>query len=129
MAQASLSRCGWDFEVERGPDWLFVRPRRLGATAADAMDFAEQVWALLEQHLTHRLVLELGDIELLDSHLVGQLIWLYKRIHTHDGMMRVCELSETNEDVLRTCRLEGHFPQYRNREDAVMGHSHPRQPR
>jgi anti-anti-sigma factor len=129
MAQASLAHCGWDFEVERGPDWLFVRPRLQSSSAADSRDFAEQVWALLEQHLTHRLVLELGGVELIDSSLVGQLVRLYKRIHSHEGMMRVCELSPTNESVLRACRLDGHFPQYRNREDAVMGNSQPRHPR
>jgi len=128
MAQASLAR-GWDFDVQRGPDWLFVRPRCLGSSALDARPFAEQVWMLLEQHFAHRLVLEMGDVDHLDSHLVGQLLLLYKRIHTHDGMMRICGLSAPNDDVLRTCRLEGHFPSFRNRADAVMGHCYPRQPR
>jgi anti-anti-sigma regulatory factor len=128
MAQASLANGRWIFDVERGPDWLFVRPRRHGL-AADAAGFAEQVWALLEQHLTHRLVLELGEVGQLDSRLVGQLSWLYKRIHAHEGIMRVCELSASNEEVLRASRLEGHFPRYRNREDAVLCHAHPKQPR
>jgi anti-anti-sigma factor len=110
---------------------LFVRPRRLEARGGETSTFAEQVWTLLEQHLTHRLVLELGEVELLDSHLLGQLDWLYKQIHAHDGMMRVCELSPNNAEVLRTCALDGQFPEYRNREDAVMGHAlvHPRHPR
>jgi anti-anti-sigma factor len=127
MAQAVLAN-GWNFEVERGPDWLFVRPRRQGS-ALDALPFAEQVWSLLEQQFTHRLVLEMGDVDRLDSHLVGQLIWLYKRIHTHDGIMRICELSAANEDVLHACRLDNHFPCYQNRENAVMGCALPRQPR
>lgn len=127
MAQLSLARA-WHFDVERGPDWLFVRPRPAGA-GNDQPAFAEQVWSLLEQHFTHRLVLELGGIDFLDSHLVGQLVWLHKRVHTHDGLMRICELSEHSEDVLHACRLDSHFPVYRNREDAVMGHAHPRHPR
>jgi anti-anti-sigma factor len=129
MAQASVTASNWDFEVERGPDWLFVRPRRLRASSDESPPFAEQVWALLEQHFTHRLVLELGEIKYLDSYLVGQLVWLYKRIHTHDGIMRLCELSAANEEVLHACRLDGHFPQYRTREEAVMCQSQPRQPR
>ena len=128
MAQASVLGSGWDFEVERGPDWLFVKPRRAEPSAAVAVPFAEQVWSLLEQQFTHRLVLQLSDIERLDSQLVGQLIWLYKRIHTHDGLMRVCELSDSNEAVLHACRVDTRFPSYRTREDAVMG-NRPRQPR
>jgi anti-anti-sigma factor len=91
--------------------------------------FAEQVWSLLEQQFTHRLVLEMGEVDRLDSELIGQLVWLYKRIHTHDGMMRICGLSPLAQEVLETCRLGGHFPHYDSREDAVMGHAQPRQPR
>lgn len=128
MAQASVVGGGWDFEVERGPDWLFVRPRRVDAAGGENIPFAEQVWSLLEQQFTHRLVLEMGDVAFLDSELIGQLVWLYKRIHTHDGLMRVCELSDHNEETLSSCRLDGRLPSYPTREDAVMGHS-PKQPR
>lgn len=129
MAQAGLVRSDWDFEVERGPDWLFVRPHRVSTSAGGAPAFEEAVWALLEQHFSHRLVLEMGDMDALDSHLVGQLLRLYKRVHSHGGMMRVCELSESSEEVLHACCLDSQFPRYRNREEAVMGQSHPRQPR
>src|SRR5262245_34919438 len=98
MTQVTLAR-GWDLEVERGPDWLFVRPQCSGS-AADAPPLADEVWALLEKSLTHRLVLELDDIDLLTSHLIGQLMWLRKRIHSHDGIMRLCGLSAYNAAVL-----------------------------
>jgi anti-sigma B factor antagonist len=127
MAQASLLRHGWNFEVERGPDWLFVRPHKLKSRAPNEPPFAEQVWALLEQHLTHRLVLEMRDVDEVDAELADQFVWLYKRIHTHDGIMRVCELSPGCEEVLHACASEGHFGHYCNREEAVMGQ--PRQPR
>ena len=136
MAQATIVGSGWDFEVERGPDWLFVRPRRLfgGSESVSAGDggaasFAEQIWTLLEQQFTHRLVLELGEIDRLDSELVGELESLHKRIHAHDGLMRVCGLTAAHDDVLHAGRLSGHFPRYETREAAVMGHARPRQPR
>jgi len=121
MAQASVVGSGWDFEVERGPDWLFVRPRRVEPTLGDSSTFAEQVWSLLEQQFTHRLVLEMTDVTYLDSQLIGQLVWLYKRLHAHDGLMRICGLSESNQHVLNICRLDGRLPSFRSREDAVMG--------
>jgi anti-anti-sigma regulatory factor len=128
MAQASVLRGDWDFEVERGPDWLFVQPRRLGAPG-NGLKFAEQVWSLLEQHFTHRVVLELDHLDELNSHLIGQLLLLKKRIVSADGMLRLSGLSDCNEDVLSACGLESCFPRYRNREDAVMGHALPKQPR
>jgi anti-anti-sigma regulatory factor len=127
MAQATIARSGWDFEVERGPDWLFVRPRKIGD--GSAASFAEQVGALLDQQFTHRLVLELGDVGQFTSELADQLIGLHKRIQLQDGLMRVCELTEVQEDVLHARCSESHFSRYRTREDAVMGHARPRQPR
>ena len=128
MVQVLCAR-GWDLQIERGPDWLFVRPHRPAGNALETPDLAEQVWTLLEQNFTHRLVLELDDIGHLNSHLVGQLVWLYKRIRTHDGTLRICGLSSRNEEVLRLCRLDGRFPLFETREDAVMGYSRPAQPR
>jgi anti-anti-sigma factor len=128
MAQASLVSSGWEFEVDRGPDWLFVRPRRMPGESS-ASNFAEQVWSLLEQHFSHRLVLEMNELEQLNSELIGQLVWLHKRIHTHDGLLRLCQLSDEQDEVLRVSRLGGYFPRYQSREDAVMGHALPHRPR
>jgi hypothetical protein len=83
----------------------------------------------LEQNFSHRLVVELGDIGQLTSDLVGQLVWLEKRIHSHDGMLRLCGLSRDNVEILERCRLEGHLPLFRDREEAVMSAARPNHPR
>ena len=54
---------GCDLAVERGPDWLLVRLRNLDFLAPDAPPLAEQLWSLLQQHFTYRLVLELDDVQ------------------------------------------------------------------
>ena len=128
MVQISLAR-GWDLDVERGPDWLFVRPRRSSEIAASELSLAEHIWSLLEQNLTHRLVLELDEIECLTSRLIGQLVWLQKRIHSHDGTLRICGLSSDNEALLDESHLSGCLPHFRDREEAVMGQVRPPQPR
>jgi anti-anti-sigma factor len=120
---------GWELDVERGPDWLLVRPRLLSDEAESAPPLAEQIWGLLEQHMTHRLVLELDGLNFLGSYLVGQLVWLHKRICTHGGLMRICGLSPANQEVLHICRLDGRFPQYHDRTEAIMGDYRPGQPR
>ena len=71
---ATSARC--QFEVDRGPDWLLVRVRRLQDDASTSAQFAERLWQLLEQHFTYRLMLELDQIVLLNSTLIGQLIQL-----------------------------------------------------
>jgi anti-anti-sigma factor len=120
---------GCELDVERGPDWLLVRVRRLDLTESDAPPFAEQIWRLLEQHFTYRLVLELDQVRLLNSHLIGQLIQLYRHIAEHDGVMRLCGLSPYNRQVLHKCRLDERLPPYEDRHEAVLASCRPLRPR
>jgi anti-anti-sigma factor len=115
--------------VERGPDWLLVKIRNLEVDAAAPPPLADHLWALAEQHFTYRFVLELDGVKVLNSYLIGQLIKLYRRVREHDGVLRLCGLSPYNRRVLRTCSLDDRFPNYENREEAVMGGADPRLPR
>jgi anti-anti-sigma factor len=116
---------GWEVDVQRGPDWLLVKVRTdsQGQQSPDAIEFAEGIWDLMQRHFAHRLVLEMDQVGLLNSHLIGQLIRLYKLIREHDGVMRLCGLSPHNLRVLRTCRLDDRFQPYRDRKEAVLGRS------
>jgi anti-anti-sigma factor len=116
---------GCELEVERGPDWLLVRVRNLDLAESDAPPLAERLWRVLQQHFTYRLVLELNDVEALNSDLVGQLTKLYRRIEEHGGVMRLCGLSPHNRQVLHACRLDDRLLPYEDREEAVMGRTHP----
>ena len=120
----------WQIDVQRGPDWLFVRllPPEQGGLAIDAEGLAEMVWEVVQQHFCYRVVLELDRVNLLYSSLLGQLILISKRIYSHQGILRMSGMSQNNLDVLRTCRLEAALPSYLNRGDAVMGHN-PQKPR
>jgi len=112
---------GWKLDVERGPDWLFVRLHASPGVDLESEPLAEQLWSLLEQHFIHRLVVELDDVPALRSSLIGQLVLLYKRIHLKGGMLRICGLTEQQRQVLRTTRLDDRFPCYNTREEALMG--------
>jgi anti-anti-sigma factor len=90
---------------------------------------AELIWGLMQQHLTHRLVLELDQVPLLNSFLLEQLRQLYRKIYEHDGVMRLCGLSPYNRRVLHACRLDESFQPYHDRQEAVLGYSPPGQPR
>lgn len=119
---------GWQLDVERGPDWLIVTLHSDGAEQGSCPPLASNVWSLLEQHFTYRLVVDLSQLSLMCTSLIGQLVRLQKRICTHDGTLRLCGLSDQNLTVLRSCRLDGYFPIYGDRGEAIMGES-PRQPR
>ncbi len=119
---------GWTIDVDRGPDWLFVKVHPPKGEPVEIPPLADSVWQLLEQSLTYRVVLEMDEIPLLHSYLLGQLILLSKRVHLHDGMLRLVGLSAQNEQVIKTCRLDGGLPCYDDRDSAIMGYRPP-QPR
>lgn len=119
---------GWRLDVDRGPDWLFVRVERPEASADSEPPLAECLWDLLRQHFVNRLVLELDELEVLPSYLIGQLVLFHKRLHTQGGILRLCGLSAANQRVLEITRLGSRFPVYATRTDAVMGYR-PTQPR
>jgi len=126
---------GWEIYAERGPEWLFIRivapdEDNLDAVSADHLELASYVWDVLEQHFTYRVVLELNAAGPLRRHLVGRLVKLHKRAHSHNGMLRLAGLADSNYNVIQTLQLHGRFPQYRSREDAVMGKpDRPNKPR
>ena len=123
----SATAPGCELDIERGPGWLLVRVAKLDDAESETPQFAERVWRLLQQHFTYRLVLELDQVRLLTSRLIGQLVQLQRRIEEHSGVMRVCGLSLQNREVLHTCRLDDRLTPYQDRQAAVMGR--PRQPR
>jgi anti-anti-sigma factor len=120
---------GCELDVQRGPDWLIIRMGPWEADVNDAPPLADQIWTLAQNHLTYRVVLELDQINVLNSRLIGQLIRLYQRIREHDGLLRICGLSPYNRRVLHQCALDDRFRDYETREEAVLGGRDPRLPR
>ena len=120
---------GWELDVERGPDWLLVKIKQSAEGTSETPPLEPVLWSLLQQHFTYRLVLELGQVELLNSYLIGQLVKLYGQIRQHDGVMRLCGLSAYNRQVLHTCRLDERFLPYLDRREAVMAGGAPRRPK
>jgi len=111
----------WKLDVDRGPDWLFVKVHVPSRYRGDDPPLADQLWELLEQHFVYRLALELDDVPLMHSFLLGQLVVLHKRIAEHDGVLRVCGLSPMNQRVLEMHGLSAQMPNYYDRNDALMG--------
>lgn len=118
----------WTMEIDRGPDWLFVRPRPPHNGDTGEIPLAEMIWQALEQAFCHRVVIELDDVGYLRSWMIGELMRLHKRVTAQGGMLRLSGLTPDAETVLRICRLTDHLTPYRNRTEAVMGYRPP-QPR
>jgi anti-anti-sigma factor len=113
---------GWMVDVERGPDWLFVRVGAPVDGECDVSSMAESIWSVIQQHFVYRVVLECDELAMLDSALIAQLIGLHRRLQKQGGLLRLSGLSDRNQELLRACRLDGLFPQFGNRSQAVLAH-------
>lgn len=89
---------------------------------------AETVWSVVERHFTYRLVLECDGLGRFTSEMISQLLVLNRRIRGQGGTLRLCGLSDYNQEMLRQCRVDGFFPRFSSRTQAVLG-SRPLQPR
>lgn len=110
----------WGVEVDRGPDWLFLRLQ----PGANPTGVADKLWSLADRHFTYRLVLEMEDVDVLPSDLMGQLVVLQKRVLQRHGALRLCGLSDQCAQAIHFCRLDQALPNYDNREEAVKGARH-----
>ena len=118
---------GWTIDLERGPDWLFVRLRPPDGIAHE-VPLAETIWELMDQSFSRRIVLEMDNVRLLRSWVIAEIVKLHKRVCADGGLLRLCGMTDSNQEVLRISRLDDRFPQYGSRGDAVMGRR-PLQPR
>lgn len=109
----------WDLRVERGPNCLVVRLCADGTTQSDDRHLADLLWSVLERHFTYRVVIELNEVPVLSSYLLGELIALSHRLRNHGGMIRLCGLSAQNRQILERACLEGRLPSYTDRVAAT----------
>ena len=109
------------FHVDASPEWLFFRIESSTSPEDTTSTLADRLWRESERRLIYRQVIEFAEQVMMSSELVGQLVLLHKRTYVANGLTRLCGLSQTHYEVLRIARLDDRFPNYANREAAVMG--------
>ncbi len=119
----------WKLNVERGPNWLWVKVAEPPRKSSEMPPLADTLRSVLEEHFTYRLVLELEEIKVFSSELIGELLRLNRWIRSHQGMMRLCGLSPENGEIFQRCRRDIFLPAYRNRLEAILGRPRLSQPR
>jgi hypothetical protein len=120
---------GWKTELDRGPDWLFVKLLGPDSDGADASGIAESIYLLMHQEFVRRLVLELDELLSLPQDLVDELFVLREMIDGEGGMLRLCGLHYDHRDALAERDFCHRFTPFRNREEAVLGFYRPNRPR
>ncbi len=119
---------GWSVAIDRGPGWLFVGLQGPESGDGGDVDLADGIGGLVDREFTNRLVLEMEDVPVLPSQVIGELIKLRTHLTESGGVMRIAGLSDSCYAGLQANGLADLFPQYRDRRHAVRGHR-PSKPR
>lgn len=121
---------GWKTELDRGPDWLFVKLYGPDSSHADATGLAETLGMLLRQEFKRRMVLELDELLDMPQDLVGEVILLHDALESEGGVLRLCGVSSEHQHALEEgIDTNYRFIPFRDREEAVLGFYRPGKPR
>jgi anti-anti-sigma factor len=112
---------GLELNVDRGPNWLFVKLRSKQPTRTEVPQIADKLWSISSRHFIYRLVLELENLEEMPSGMMSQLVLLQERLAQCGGALRICGLSPECEETIHSCHLDSALPNHPSREAAVMG--------
>jgi len=119
---------GWDFDVQRGPDALFVHLSPSADQEWSGAPLADALWSLMQQHFAHRLVIECDQVDQVTAEFATQLAILQNKISENGGLLRLTGLSDANRAILDRFATAQGFPCYADLDQAMMA-GRPRQAR
>jgi hypothetical protein len=120
MTETQFAR-GWKLLAEPTPPWLFLVLERQANDYDSAPPLTDAAWELATRLALKQIVLEHSAGVIFTSHLVGQLVLLHRRSHYSGGLLRICNFSQNNYDVLTMMQLGNRFCNYASREAAMQG--------
>ena len=115
--------------AERGASYLLVKFQNAASHASDETPLAIVLWSVLEMHFTHQLVLDMQGTACLDETAVKQLMTLAQWIVARRGSIRLCGLSEHDQNVLDQSGALSYLPVYEDVAEAIFAGHPSRLPR
>jgi anti-anti-sigma regulatory factor len=114
---------GYQLDVDRGPNWLFVKVQPGERSGKSAPQIAEELWSISTKHFIYRLVLELDKFDSMPDGMMSQIVMLQERLAQHGGSLKLCGLSPECEQKIHHYRLDSALPNHESRTAAVLGES------
>jgi hypothetical protein len=112
---------GLEMNVDRGPNWLFVKLRSKKAPRAAVPQIADKLWSISTRHFIYRLVVEVDDCEELPPGWMDELVELQQRLTESGGALRICGVSPESDQSGTSGYLDCPLMNHASRAEAVMG--------
>jgi hypothetical protein len=116
-----LRRDGLELNVDRGPNWLFVKLRNKTAPRGTVPHIADKLWAISTRHFIYRLVVEMDELEQLPASWMDELTELQQRLSECGGALRICGMSPECEETASVRPRDSSLTNHPSRVDAVLG--------
>lgn len=112
--------------VEKGGDVVVLRVNGPRATQLQVAEFYEQIQPHVERD-SPRIILNLSEVEFLDSSFVGALVVVLKRCCGRNGDVKLCGLTQPLRTLLEMLRLNRVFDIQETEESAKRSFLSPPQ--
>jgi len=68
-----------------------------------------ELFALTDQYHCQKVILNLTDLKMLTSSVLGKMITLHRKLHRNEGKLVLCNAGDYVTEVLKTSRLHDYF--------------------
>jgi hypothetical protein len=112
---------GLELNVDRGPNWLFVKLRPKKTSRGKVPHIADKLWSISSRHFIYRLVVELDDPECVPPGWMDELSDLQKRLAECGGALRIAGATPERDEPPASGYLECALSNTATRAEAVKG--------
>ncbi len=112
---------GLELQVDRGPNWLFVKLRTKKKLPRVVPHLSGELWSIASRHFIYRLVVELDELDEMPQAWTDQLVELQSHLADCGGALRICGLSPECEEALACSQADTTLMNHASRAAAVLG--------
>lgn len=98
---------------------LIVTPTGPSLDAREAREFKEKVISLISQNETHSIVIDMQNLQFIDSSGLGTFLSILKTLHVHDGELKLCHLNKPIRTIFELVSMHKIFEIYNTAEEAI----------
>ncbi len=90
-----------------------------GTLTVDSIYHLKETLNRFDNEKKKDVIVDLGNIKMIDSAGIGSLAYVGKRCRSHGGIMKIASLNETVENVFKILKFDALFEIYPSTEEAL----------
>lgn len=109
-----------DLEHTKVENILIVIPMVESLDARDSREFKEQVVELISNNHEHQVVINLKQIQFIDSSGLGSLLAILKNLHASGGELKLSEMNKPIRTIFELVSMHKIFEIFNSTDDAIQ---------